>query len=83
MAKGRDGGGNRGENDRRVVYRIRVSGRIPATWRAWFDADTVTADGDDTLLEVRVADQAELYGRLRRIHDLNLRLLGVERKGYR
>lgn len=73
-------GSDRGERNLGIVYRVKVSGRIPASWHAWFDADTITVDGEDTLLEVRVADQAELYGRLRRIHDLNLRLLRVERR---
>lgn len=76
MEQGRD----RGENELDVVYQVKVAGRVPSTWRAWFDADTITPDGEDTLLEVRVADQAELYGRLRRIHDLNLQLLRVERR---
>ena len=65
--------------DGRLTYRLEVEGRIGARWRDWFEADTIRADGAATVLEVRVADQSELYGRLRRIHDLNLRLLSVTR----
>ena len=64
-----------------VLYRLEVDGRISAAWVGWFEADTITTVDDHTVLVVRVADQAELYGRLRRIHDLNLRLISVSRIG--
>jgi hypothetical protein len=64
-----------------VLYRLEVGGRIPASWVGWFEADTITTVEGLTTLDVRVADQAELYGRLRRIHDLNLRLISVTRIG--
>jgi hypothetical protein len=59
------------------LYRLEVAGPVAAAWAEWFDADTVTPCGPNTMLEVRVRDQAELYGRLRRIHDLNLHLVSV------
>lgn len=62
-----------------VVYRVEVVGALAASWPEWFAADTVETVGDNSILEVRVADQAELFGRLRRIHDLNLRLISVVR----
>lgn len=64
-----------------VLYRLAVGGRIPGSWAGWFEADTITTAQGLTTLDVRVADQAELYGRLRRIHDLNLRLISVTRIG--
>lgn len=73
-----DGHDRRGSDGSRV-YRLEVEGRIGPRWSGWFDADSIRADGDRTFLEVRVADQSELYGRLRRIHDLNLRLVAVTR----
>lgn len=69
----------RGRGDGELVYRLEVEGRVGERWRDWFDADSVRTAGDRTVLEVRVADQSELYGRLRRIHDLNLRLIAVTR----
>lgn len=65
----------------RVTYRLEVDGRIDREWGAWFEADTITPAGPKTILEVHVADQAELYGRLRHIHDLNLRLISLRRIG--
>lgn len=69
-----------GRPDRETtLYRLEVVGRVDPSWIGWFDADTLTTVGENTILDVRVTDQAELYGRLRRIHDLNLELLGLSR----
>lgn len=62
-----------------VLYRLEVQGAIRSRWSRWFGADTVTPAGPNTLIQVRVADQSDLYGRLRRIHDLNLQLVSVQR----
>jgi hypothetical protein len=65
--------------DTSLRYRLEVAGRVDPGWIAWFEADRVIPMGSNTLLELRVADQSQLYGRLRRIHDLNLRLLWLRR----
>jgi len=62
-----------------VLYRVEVAGALAASWPEWFAADAVRTVGENTILDVRVADQAELLGRLRRVHDLNLRLISVTR----
>lgn len=67
--------------DAAVLYRLTVDGRVAPGWRAWFGADGLQIDGPRTTLHVRVADQAELYARLRRIHDLNLTLISLDRVG--
>lgn len=59
------------------LYRLEVEGSVTASWVAWFEAETIARAGANTVLEMRVADQGELHGRLRRIHDLNLRLISV------
>lgn len=69
----------RREADTSLRYRLEVAGRVDPGWSSWFEADTVTPGDCTTLLELRVADQSELYGRLRRIHDLNLRLVSLRR----
>jgi hypothetical protein len=63
-----------------VLYRVEVAGVLAASWPEWFAADAVRTVGENTILDVWVADQAELLGRLRRVHDLNLRLISVTRK---
>jgi hypothetical protein len=62
-----------------VLYRVEVAGALAASWPEWFAADAVRTAGKNTILDLRVADQAELLGRLRRVHDLNLRLISVTR----
>jgi hypothetical protein len=61
-----------------MVYQIRVRGRLGSEWAEWFDGLTVSAAGeDDTLLTGLVADQAALYGVLRKVRNLGLPLLAV------
>lgn len=60
------------------VYQIRLKGRLSHEWSDWFDGMTITqADGDETLLTGLVADQAALYGLLRKVRDLGLPLISV------
>lgn len=59
----------------RLLYRLVVADRLGESWLEWFGADAVEPGVGETVIWVRVADQAELFGRLRRIQDLNLRLL--------
>jgi len=58
-----------------TTYRVLVAGPVGDGWAEWFDAERVVAGLGTTKIDVRVADQAELLGRLRRLHDLNLRIL--------
>jgi hypothetical protein len=60
------------------LYRVRVAGRLPRNRWSWFGAESVTFDGSNTVFHVRVLDQSDLFGRLRKAHDLNLRLVSVE-----
>lgn len=66
------------DTDRPMQYEIRVEGQLDAAWQAWFDDlfITTTDDGNMTLCGL-VADQAALYGILRRINKLGLRLISV------
>ncbi len=62
-----------------VLYRLKVDGRLGEARIRWLEAEEWAHSAGTTVLDVRVADQAELYGRLRRIADLNLRLLSCRR----
>jgi hypothetical protein len=72
--------------DRPATYEIKVQGRIDENWSDWFDGMTIvsetSADGTSiTTLTGTVVDQAALIGLLRRLHNLHLRLLSVNRVG--
>lgn len=60
-------------------FRVEVEGAVGRVAVDWLEAEPVGEGTGTTVLEVRVADQAELYGRLRRIHDLNLTLVSLRR----
>lgn len=60
-------------------YRILVAGHLDTRWQPWFDDLTVGQRPDgNTLLSGTLADQAALYGVLKRINNLGLTLISVE-----
>jgi hypothetical protein len=62
------------------IYEIRVRGCLDPQWSSWFDGLAVTQDEQgDTLLTGPVADQAALHGLLKKVRDLGLPLLSVNR----
>lgn len=61
-------------------YTIRVTGHLAGKVLTLFDGFTATLlPTGETLLNGYVQDQAALYGVLRRIHDLGLTLVLVQR----
>jgi hypothetical protein len=66
--------------DQSLIYQIRVKGHLGRQWRDWFGNATITLEEDgDTLLTCPVVDQAALYGLLKKIRDLGMPLLSVNR----
>ena len=63
-----------------MIYQIRIQGHLGAEWTDWFEGLTITLqDNGETLLTGSVVDQAGLYGLLRKIRDLGMPLLSVNR----
>ncbi len=63
-----------------MVYQIRIKGHLGPQWTDWFGGLTITLEeGGETLLTCPVADQAALYGLLRKVRDLGLPLISVTR----
>jgi hypothetical protein len=61
-------------------YEIRLTGHLDDRWADWFAGLTITReDNGETLLTGPVADQAALYGLLRKVRDLGLPLVSVLR----
>ncbi|WP_423226196.1 hypothetical protein [Candidatus Amarolinea aalborgensis] len=61
-----------------MVYQIRVNGHLSSQWQDWFEGLTITLEEDgDSLLTGPVVDQAALYGLLRKVRDLGLRLVSI------
>ncbi len=67
-----------------TCYEIRVEGHLPPHWSDWFDGLTVRPGaGDETLISGAVADQAALFGLLKKVRDLGLSLLSIRRIPFR
>ncbi|HEX9384721.1 MAG TPA: hypothetical protein VF918_00240 [Anaerolineales bacterium] len=62
------------------LYEIRIEGHLDDRWADWFGGLTVTLEQEgNTLLTGPVVDQAALYGLLRKVRDLGMPLLSVNR----
>ena len=69
-----------GSADQPDVYRIRIQGQLDEMWSEWFEGMTVTWDDEgNTGLIGPVVDQSALHGLLRRVRDLGIPLISVER----
>jgi hypothetical protein len=54
-----------------MIYQIRLRGHLGRQWTEWFGDVTITLEeGGEMLLTCPVADQAALYGLLRKVRDL-------------
>lgn len=60
-----------------TCYEIRVVGSLPPQWMDWFDGLVINTENGETLLRGPVADQAALFGLLKKIRDLGLPLVSV------
>ena len=63
-----------------MVYHIRIKGHLGTQWADWFGGATIKLEANgETLLTCPVVDQAALYGVLRRVFDLGMPLISVNR----
>jgi hypothetical protein len=63
-----------------LSYEIRLNGHLDDRWSEWFEGLTITLeDNGDTLLTGPVIDQAALHGLLKKVRDLGLLLVSVNR----
>jgi len=63
-----------------MIYQIRVKGHLDREWSGWFEGFAITLQDDgDTLITGPVADQPALYGLLRKVRDLGIPLVSVNR----
>ena len=63
-----------------IVYEIRLKGHLSHQWTDWFEGLTITLEEDgNTLLTGPVIDQAALHGLLKKVRDLGMPLLSVNR----
>jgi hypothetical protein len=61
-------------------YEIRIKGHLDDRWVNWFEGLTITRENNgETLLAGPVVDQSALHGLLRKVRDLGMPLVSVNR----
>ncbi len=63
-----------------MVYQIKIKGHLGCQWTDWFEGLTITLEENAvTFLTGPVIDQATLHGLLKKVRDLGMPLLSVNR----
>ena len=66
--------------DQPTTYEIRIKGHLGQQWTDWFEGLAITLEENgDTLLTGPVVDQPALHGLLKKVRDLGMPLLTVNR----
>ena len=75
-----NGSQERNDQGQPGVYQIRLKGQLDDQWTGWFEDLTITLEDDgDTLLTGPVVDQAALFGLLKKVRDLGMPLVSINR----
>jgi hypothetical protein len=66
--------------DQPTTYRLRLRGHLGEQWTDWFEGLSITLEeSGERLLTGPVIDQAALHGLLKKVRDLGMPLLSVNR----
>lgn len=61
-------------------YEIRIRGHLDDRWTGWFEGLTLIQEKNgDTLISGQVIDQAALFGLLRKVREMGMPLVSVNR----
>jgi hypothetical protein len=72
--------GKQSHTSQSSLYQIRIECHLDNQWTDWFSGMTITLEENgDTLLTGLVVDQAALFGLLKKIRDLGLPLVSLNR----
>ena len=68
------------DSSQSLIYRIRIAGHLGNQWADRFGGFTITREENgDTLLTGPVVDQAALFGLLKKVRDLGMPLISIDR----
>ena len=59
-------------------YNIKIQGQLDDRWQEWFDdLDIILTPDGDTILSGAIVDQSALYGVLKKINNLGMKLISL------
>ncbi len=61
----------------RHTYQISIEGRLDPDWAEWLDRVELRAQGTGTLITLREADEAAIYGAIRLLEGMRCALVGI------
>ncbi|MFC1959912.1 hypothetical protein ACFLYO_04310 [Chloroflexota bacterium] len=61
------------------LYEIRIKGHLDDRWTDWFGLTITLEENGDTVLTGPVIDQAALHGLLKKVRNLGMSLISVNR----
>lgn len=68
------------QNEEVMIYQIRIERQLDQQWTDWFEGLTITQEEDGTtVLTGHLADQSALHGLLKKVRDLGIPLVSVNR----
>ena len=68
------------QNEKAMIYQIRIEGQLDQQWTDWFEGLTITQEeGGTALLTGHIVDQSALHGLLKKVRDLGMPLVSVNR----
>jgi len=65
-----------------LAYQIRVRGHLGQQWADWFGGVTIKLEENGDTLLTSPVDQAALHGLLKKVRDLGMPLISVNRVGF-
>lgn len=68
------------DSEQPMAYQVRIKGHLDQRWAGWFEGLTLSLEENgETVLTGPVVDQAALHGLLKKVRDVGLPLLSVNR----
>lgn len=68
------------QNEKARIYQIRIEGQLDQQWTDWFEGVSITRQEDGTtILTGPIVDQSALHGLLKKVRDLGMPLVSVNR----